>query len=71
MPSIEEVGRPNKMEAIGSAPDINKADTDIKMGSSSDSAIAIKNSLSSVAHDLSAVTVHSKEVELDTTVCHI
>jgi hypothetical protein len=71
MPSIEEVGRPNEMEAIGSAPDINKADTDIKMGSSSDSAIAIKNSLSSVAHDLSAVTVHSKEVELDTTVCHI
>ncbi|KAL3802349.1 hypothetical protein HJC23_007174 [Cyclotella cryptica] len=63
MPSVEEGTKPASNEGSGDSDEIGKSDTDIKMGSSSDSAIAIKSSLSSVAHDLSAVSVsvNSKE----------
>lgn len=66
MPSVEEVVKlTGNDEGPGDNEEIGKLDTDIKMGRSSDSATVIKSSLSSVAHDLSAVSVsvNSKEVE--------
>ena len=57
MPSIEELTKPEAMEAS------DEGKPDINTGGSGDSAIAIKSSLSSVAHELSAVSVHSKEAQ--------
>jgi hypothetical protein len=66
MPSVEEMAKSE--EAIeGAVMEEGKPDSDIKMEGSGDSAIAIKDSLSSVAHELSTVSVHSKGVEQDPT----
>jgi hypothetical protein len=62
MPSIEELKPEEIMEAPTSE---DKPDMDSKMVGSADSAIAIKSSMSSVAHELSAVSVRSKEAEQD------
>ncbi|KAL7512297.1 hypothetical protein ACHAXN_009234 [Cyclotella atomus] len=63
MPSIElDPTKPEEMEAPNEE---GKPDSDSKMDGSGDSAIAIKSSMSSVAHEMSAVSVRSKEAEQD------
>lgn len=63
MPSIEDMTKPEAHEV--NHPEASKPESDINVGGSGDSAIAIKNSLSSVAHELSTVSVRSKEAEQD------
>ena len=66
MPSIDDIMAKPEAHEVTHHPEESKPESDIKMGGSGDSAIAIKNSLSSVAHELSTVSVRSKEVEQDT-----